>query len=460
MKPYPEYKESGIEWLGNIPEHWYTYKLKFLSSVQFSNVDKHTKEEENPVRLCNYTDVYYNDIISDKINFMNATANVTEIMKYGLRRGDVLITKDSEDWNDIAVPAYVADDFDNVLCGYHLAQIRPDEEIIHDKYLFYSFLSRGLNDQFRISANGITRYGLGKYWLDNGVFLVPTIPEQHAIAAFLDRETSRIDTLIAKKQRQIELLQEKRSALISHVVTKGLDPNVKMKDSGVEWLGEVPEHWEVKKIRRVFNVINGSTPSSSNPEYWDGEINWVTPDDLGLLENNTIYETRRKITVSGYESCGTTLVPVGCIVLSTRAPIGHLALTGVPLCSNQGCRLLALRNEQNNTKYFYYLLFVARPKLEGLGQGSTFKELSRTNLENVELSYPPIDEQSDIVRYLDEECNKIDSLIKKIKISIEKLREYRTALISAAVTGKIDVREQIKDEEIRIAAEPGVEYGE
>jgi type I restriction enzyme, S subunit len=466
MKPYPEYKESGIEWLGNIPEHWYTYKLKFLSSVQFSNVDKHTKEEENPVRLCNYTDVYYNDIISDKINFMNATANVTEIMKYGLRRGDVLITKDSEDWNDIAVPAYVADDFDNVLCGYHLAQIRPDEEIIHDKYLFYSFLSRGLNDQFRISANGITRYGLGKYWLDNGVFLVPTIPEQHAIAAHLDRETSRIDTLIAKKQRQIELLQEKRSALISHVVTKGLDPNVKMKDSGVEWLGKIPERWSVAPLR--------SLSRSGYKTFTDGdwiESPYIRDDGIRLIQTGNIgigvYKEQgfRYIEDTTFNELRCTEVCPGDVLICRLAdPVGRACpapnlgvkmITSVDVCILKSAKIYDPRfivYALSGEKYLTWMSAMCR--------GGTRDRVSRSMLGSVRIQLPSRDEQQFIADYLDAQTSSIDELANKIALSLEMLREYRTALISAAVTGKIDVREEIKDEQIRIAAEPRVEYGE
>jgi type I restriction enzyme, S subunit len=460
MKPYPEYKESGVEWLGKIPSHWNITRLKNSIIGSINGIWGNEPGDENDIPCIRVADFNRSNFTIDTGNLTLRSVELKDRRNRILEHGDLLIEKSGGgDLQPVGTVVLFDHDFDAVTSNF-IARM-PIRNNFISRFLCYIYAhlySTKVNTRSIKQTTGIQNIDQEAYLNEN--VCIPSKSDQCTIAAFLDRETSRIDTLIAKKQRQIELLQEKRAALISHVVTKGLDPDVRMKDSGVEWLGDVPEYWEVKKIRRVFNVINGSTPSSSNPEYWDGEINWVTPDDLGLLENDTIYETRRKITVSGYESCGTTLVPVGCIVLSTRAPIGHLALTGVPLCSNQGCRLLALRNEQNNTKYFYYLLFVARPELEGLGQGSTFKELSRTNLENVEISYPPIDEQGDIVRCLDEECNKIDSLIKKIKISIEKLREYRTALISAAVTGKIDVREGIKDEQIRIAAEPRVEYGE
>jgi type I restriction enzyme S subunit len=206
-KPYPEYKPSGVEWLGEIPAHWNVRKLKHISDTNFSSVDKHSLEGERPVRLCNYVDVYYHDHITSEINFMEATATADEIRRFTIKRGDVLVTKDSEEWDDIAVPAHVDEDLDGVLCGYHLAHIRPPANQLEGRYLFRAFAARGINDQFRVEATGITRYGLSKYGLDNALFLVPPLIEQRAIASFLDRETTRIDALIAKKERQIELLR-------------------------------------------------------------------------------------------------------------------------------------------------------------------------------------------------------------------------------------------------------------
>jgi len=223
LDPNVKMKDSGIEWLGEVPEHWNVKKLKFIAEVKSSNVDKNSKQDELPVRLCNYTDVYYRDIISNEIDFMSATATENEIRRFIIKHGDVLITKDSENWNDIAIPAYVDEKFSDVLCGYHLAQITPKEDEINGKYLFYSFLSNGINDQFRIASNGITRYGLGKYWLDNGLFLLPSLNEQRSIVSFLDQQTSRIDYLINQIRRSIEKLIEYRVSLISAAVTGKID---------------------------------------------------------------------------------------------------------------------------------------------------------------------------------------------------------------------------------------------
>lgn len=221
-------------------------------------------------------------------------------------------------------------------------------------------------------------------------------------------------------------------------------PYPEYKDSGVEWLGEIPEGWTAKRLKRVFKVVNGSTPASGEPAYWDGDIPWVTPEDLGDLNGTTILVTRRNITDAGYRSCGTTLVPAGSLVLSTRAPIGHLAIAGVDLCTNQGCRSLVFRKADCHS-YYFYEVSSARSELESLGQGSTFRELAKGMLEAVELAVPPEPEQRAIAAFLDRETARIDGLVAKKERLIELLQEKRTALITRAVTKGLDPTVPMKD---------------
>jgi type I restriction enzyme, S subunit len=229
---YPSTRDSGLPWLGQIPAHWEVKRLKQVANVMFSSVDKHSYEDEKPVHLCNYVDVYKNEHITSKLEFMKATASADEFNRFTLKKDDVIITKDSESWNDIAIPAYVPDDLENVICGYHLALVRPKSEV-DGKFLFRALQARPINYQFEVEATGITRYGIDQYAIGSTFFLLPPLPEQWAIAAFLDRQTAKIDALIAKKQHLLDLLAEKRLALISQAVAKGLNPAAKMKDSGV-----------------------------------------------------------------------------------------------------------------------------------------------------------------------------------------------------------------------------------
>jgi type I restriction enzyme, S subunit len=209
------------------------------------------------------------------------------------------------------------------------------------------------------------------------------------------------------------------------------------KDSGVEWLGRIPAHWDAVRLKRVFRILNGSTPQSDVPEYWDGDIPWVTPDDIGNLSFPEITGTRRRITDKGYQSCGTTLAPTGSLVLSTRAPIGHLAIAAMPLCTNQGCRSLVPRMSRP-TRYFYFQLKAAKAVLQAAGQGSTFTELSSEDLARVVIADPPLDEQQRIATFLDRETARIDALVAQKQQLIELLQEKRTALITRAVTKGLD----------------------
>lgn len=223
INPKAEMKDSDIEWLGKIPKHWEIKKLKFNAFVQFSNVNKKSEDGESSVRLCNYVNVYYNDFITPDLEFMEATASPEEINKFHLRIGDVLLTKDSEEWNDIAIPAYMTFEAPDLICGYHLAQVRPQEKVILGKYLFWLLSADCINYQFRIEASGVTRYGLSNYALSNSMCLIPPKKEQEAIAIFLDKKTAQIDEQVTCAQKSIELLKEYRTSLISEMVTGKID---------------------------------------------------------------------------------------------------------------------------------------------------------------------------------------------------------------------------------------------
>ena len=175
-RAYSTYKDSGVEWLGQIPAHWDVRRLKFVSSITYSNVDKRVKEDEIPVRQCNYVDVYKNDHIVNNLEFLEVTARPEEIRRFLLHPGDIILTKDSEDWKDIAVPAFVPEPLDNVICGYHLALIRPSSPHVDPNYLFRSFQAAPINYQFQIEASGITRYSLGKRALGDALILLPPSP--------------------------------------------------------------------------------------------------------------------------------------------------------------------------------------------------------------------------------------------------------------------------------------------
>ena len=205
------------------------------------------------------------------------------------------------------------------------------------------------------------------------------------------------------------------------------------RDSGVEWLGEIPDHWEVGHVGRWFDIVTGGTPASGEHAYWDGEVVWLTPDDLGRSSSKWIDKGRRHITSEGLRSSSAEASPAGSIVLSTRAPIGHLAIAAVPAATNQGCRTLVPHPGTDN-RYAYYALLTSRPVLQSLGKGSTFMELTPTDLGGHPTPRPPLEEQRAIAEFLDHETGKIDTLVARKRLLLERLAEYRTALITRTVT--------------------------
>ena len=221
-KPYPTYKESGLSTGVQIPSHWSMTRLKHIAAVRPSNVDKKTVEGQVAVRLCNYVDVYKNESITADFDFMQASATSAQIAAFSLKAGDVIVTKDSETWMDIAVPAHVEVDLPGVLCGYHLALIRPQPERLSGAFLCHSFAAAGILDQFRVAANGITRFGLGTSAIADSEFPLPPLDEQRRIVAFLDREMTKFDALTGGlpqapagsgvMARMVCLLQEYRTA--------------------------------------------------------------------------------------------------------------------------------------------------------------------------------------------------------------------------------------------------------
>jgi len=449
-KAYPAYKPSGIEWVGKIPEHWDTLKLKYIAKASFSNVDKHTVEGEAPVRLCNYVDVYYNDCIRDDLDLMKATATSAEIAKFTLRSDDVIITKDSEAWDDIAIPAYVPEDMLGVLCGYHLSQVRPDCQRTDGEYLFRAFCSCGINDQFRVASTGITRFGLGKYGLDNALFVVPPKHEQRDIAAFLDRETARIDALIQKKQRQIELLQEKRAAFISHAVTKGLNPDVKMKPSGVEWLGEIPNHWE---IRRLKYLIEGTLSNGlfKKKEFFGSGTKLVNVFDVYREDFLVDHEGLERVEADEVERQKYAVKSGDIFFVRSSLKLEGVGRSvcamNVPETTVFECHVVRARPAQKTITPTFLIHFLnsipAINRFISLANLVTMATIDQDKIKSLEATLPPRDEQDQIMTILNRDGARTEKLERKIVNSIERLREYRIALLSAAVTGKIDVRQEV-----------------
>jgi type I restriction enzyme S subunit len=406
---YPEYKDSGVEWIGEIPKEWNAVKLGIFARA---NSGKRPPLIETDGRIPIYG-------ANGVIGYTNFSMN-NELKLLVGRVGS------SGAVNIAYPPCWISD---NVLIISHNSNVLNFQFLYHLLGLFDYSIEKSNTAQPLITSSALLAKKIP----------IPPIEDQAKIENFLDGVSKKIGKLIKDIMKNVELLKEKRQAIITKAVTKGLDRNVPMKDSGVEWAGEIPEHWNIQKLKRIFQVLNGSTPRSDNPLYWNGNIIWVTPEDLSLTVSSVICKSSRQITAEGYDSCGTNLVPKGSIIVSTRAPIGYVKITGVEICTNQGCRSLVKKTETNE-KYFFYYLSCFGSVLNSLGQGSTFAELSSENLKMFQALIPPIGEQITITQFLAYETSKIDGLISKHLKLIDLLKEYKTSLITQAVTGKIDVR--------------------
>jgi type I restriction enzyme, S subunit len=434
---YDAYKDSGVEWLDEVPEYWKISRIKEKGSVKARVGWKALKASEyvdDGFAFLSTPNIKNKDIDFKNVNCITYERYVEspEIM---LKEDDILLAKDGSTLGIVNIVTYLPRE---TTVNSSIGVLRFNKTVFN-KYLFYQIESKYIQDKIQLKKGGMGVPHLFQQDINNFIIFIPPLPEQNAIAAYLDTKTAQID-------RKIDLLTQKatqygklKQSLINETVTRGLDKTVAMKDSGVEWIGEVPEHWVVKRIKEVSIVVNGATPKSSVAENWGGELSWVTTDDLGKLNTKFITDTKRKITEKGSASCGTTICPIGSVVISGRAPIGHIGILSIKASSNQGCKTLVLNYKLANNFYVYYSLLSSKSKLEALGRGTTFIELSTKELGLFNLPMPSLLEQKAIADYLDEKTAHIDRIIETINTQIDKLKELRKTLINDVVTGKIKV---------------------
>ena len=428
---YPAYKHSSVEWLGDIPSHWNIKKFRYVF-------------EESPEKI---TDEVVGDMLSvsgyrgiEVKQYDDEGRRRTDEELFGyrvVRPGQLVVNTMWLNNAGLGVSEYEG----HVSPAYRSYWIDP----AMDKRFIHHLMRSGAYVQgYTRLLTGIRPNSLQMGRDDLMVFpvLLPTKSEQTQIARFLDHETARIDVLIEEQQRLIELLKEKRQAVISHAVTKGLDPTVPMKDSGVEWLDKVPAHWDVSPLKYLVNFRSGGTPSKENLDYWDGDIPWASAKDL---KQEVLADTIDHITEFAIESGAASLVPVGSILIVVRgmilARIFPVTEALVPMAINQDLKAV-IPSERICGKYLAVLLrgssLESLSRLDEAGHGT--KALRMENWSSMELPVPPVKEQISILGALERETAQLDSLIEDAEHSIELLVERRSALISAAVTGKIDVR--------------------
>jgi type I restriction enzyme S subunit len=405
--------------------------------VAVSNVDKKSVTSEEPVRLCNYTDVYYNDVITDRLSLMEATASQEQIRHFGLRAGDVLITKDSETPEDIGVPAFVQQSIQRGVCGYHLAIVRARPDRLMPKYLFWALQASGARAELSSAATGVTRFGLRAGSIRDLKISAPSLEPQRRVADFLDAEITRINDLIDRKLTLVARVEERFRTWARIVLTGTNDPEPKRGVNGQVWLPETPSSWTPRKLSRHFTVGSGTTPSTGSPRYFGGGIPWVNTGDL---HDGLVTQESRSVTHQALQDYpALRMFPAGSIVMAMYgATIGKLGVLAEPSTVNQACCVLA-QPLGMEPEFVFHWLFAFRHEIVSLGSGGGQRNISQETIRGLRIPAPGVSRQREIVSSLDAEQRQVRAVTDALDRQIALLKERRQALITAAVTGELDV---------------------
>ncbi|EGT5682588.1 restriction endonuclease subunit S [Cronobacter turicensis] len=438
-KAYPEYKTTGLGWLTEIPDHWEAKKLKYLGQAIIGltySPDDVVDEGEGTLVLRS------SNVQNGKLEFLdNVYVRKAIPLHLKVKKGDILICARNGSRALIGKNAKITKDAEGMTFGAFMSIFRSR----YNNYLSHVFASALFEYQsssfLTATINQLTTSNLNSFEIP-----LPPQTEQDRIVNFLDHETAKIDNLIEKQQQLIELLKEKRQAVISHAVTKGLNPDVPMKDSGVEWLGDVPKHWELVPLKYLCNFSGGGTPTKDNLSYWQGgTVPWVSPKDM---KSFWISETEDYVTPKAVSESSTNYVEEGSLLMVVRSGILQrnipVAINIVKVTMNQDMKALKF-NERMKAHYAAYFINgnVNSLLLEWTKEGATVESIEHDYLANGLIPVPPIDEQHLIIKSISDQMMRFELLEEKALTGIRLLQERRTALISAAVTGKIDVRDWV-----------------
>lgn len=417
-------------------------RLANVAEVTFSNVDKLTSDDEVPVRLCNYVDVYKHDRITADIDFMEASAEPREIARFQIQVGDVLVTKDSETPDDIAIGSVVADELPNVLCGYHLAMIRPRAHKLHGKYLAWLYASKQFRSHYEAHAVGVTRFGLAQSIFKATKLPLPPIEEQKAIAAHLDVSCSAIDSAITAKRTQIESLSGVRKSLLQRVVTRGVDQEPELIMTGNSWLQKIPKGWSLVMLKRLAKIQSGLTLGKVYEDEEVAEYPYLrvanVQDGYVDLEDVSTLEVPPAFAAGVMLRAGDVLMTEGGDL--DKLGRGTVWDGQIEPCLHQN-HVFAVRCYRHKLLPHFLAYVTAaqygRDYFEATGKRTT--NLAATNSTKVGMFYiplPPLEEQRELVRYLDTELGRLAAIEANIGKQIDTLLAYRKSLIHECVTGK------------------------
>ena len=437
---YPEYKDSGIEWLGDIPAQWDVKRVRDVAdSLQTGPFGSQLHADEyvsGAIPVINPAHIRNGQLLPDPESAVD-DATALRLAHHGLLKDDILFARRGE----LGRCGLARGDNAGWLCGTGCLRLRPSLDSVRPRFLLNVLSTTGVRDWLQLESVGSTMQNVNTSIIGRIPIPVPAWTEQERIVSFLDRETGKIDALVAKKKELIKLLQEKRTALITHTVTKGLDPNAPMKDSGIEWLGEIPAHWDVVHLRRVierFVDYRGKTPEKTSagvPLVTARNIKNQTVDS-SLSEEFIPEELYDVWMVRGFPEPGD-------VVVTTEAPLGESAQIDNPEIALAQRIILLKANQRritNDYLKYHFAGVTGQMELWTRATGSTALGIKASHFKATRILVPSLVEQGKISGFVRDRHAETDALLQSIRDGIARLQELRSALIAAAVTGKIDVR--------------------
>ena len=430
-------KPSGIDWIGDIPNNWETSRIKYHYQISLGKMLQPIQE--------NSTDTLEHYMCSANITWAGVDTSILKQMwfspaekkQYRLLDGDLLVSEGG----DVAVSCIWRNELDE--CYLQNAVHRVRQNALSDNRFIYYWLfflkNYGIVD---LICNKATIAHFTKEKFGELPICIMSIDEQVAIADFLDKECAQIDSIAADLEKQIELLQQYKKSLITETVTKGLDKSVPMKDSGVEWLGKIPEHWQKTRIKFEASIIgSGTTPDSGNSMYYDnGEHSWIQSGDL--YGKDYIYETEKQLTNLAILECHALnwYTKDFVVVAMYGASVGNVAISKIDSFTNQACCVIKL-NEKNDNRYLFYFLKAAQEEMLLKAFGGTQPNISQIIIKNLNFLNVPLLEQIEIADFLDSKCDMINEMLKSKKDQYDILIKHKKSLIYEYVTGKKRVKE-------------------
>ncbi len=420
MAQYPSYKDSGFDWIGQIPSHWGLLKSKFLWCESF---DTSATGTEDLLSVSQY----------DGVTPANGSRSES-LVGYKVVQENSLVINIMLAWmGGLGVSAYNG----LVSPAYCVYKLQGDN---NPKYMHYLYKTPMYLAEFARHSTGVIPSRWRMYTDDFGqvLTLIPPRKEQDAMVAYLDAATAKIDEAIAQQQRMIDLLNERKQIIIGQAVSKGIHNNVPMKDSGYDWIGLIPSHWKVIKTSYVFTHIgSGTTPSSGREDYYSEDGFYFL--QTGDLNDSYIKDTSRKITEKALREVGLKIYPKGSLVIAMYgATIGKLGILDIDTTVNQACCVLP-ETPSMNTRYAFYLFNAAKNDLIQQSKGGGQPNISQDTIRNERIIVPPIEEQAEIAQYIDSVCIPINTAIANAGLLIERLQERKQIIINEVVTGKVKV---------------------